>query len=780
MARSAIRRGIYAVQVLVLGAMMLTTAGTASHRSTIGDPTAGTLADLTFETAVALSPVAATVPLLDVGSPPVSVTGDRSVTSLAVGHVAEKSMSGSGPESADGQPSTVGLRKVVAYDGALRPGWFDLGWSKSRIVNRGSAKIDMGERQGWIVARKGIPLHAMVLQFRYRTEKPLGQILLVTLGSASVERTAELGIANLEPDAKGWYSASLSISALNPKNVPYDRVRIRPTQRRPSPFIVEIDKIVFFEPNGGAKSTAGVAPATTASATSDSGSVTRGDSMSIDCANVRHRISPLIYGIGYSGVSYLPDTPWTLGATTNRWGGNPTSRYNWQVPNAWNTANDYYFRNVEINGEQNASEAFLANNQRYGMLSAVTVPMLGWVAKDTTSYSFPVSKFGQQQATDPSNRDIGNGLAIDGRPLSPGSPKSTSVVSTPDSVRAWVEKLRGRVSMYFLDNEPELWDSTHRDVHPDPVTYDELLDKTIRYATEVRRADPASVIAGPSSWGWPAYFWSAADAKAGFDRAPDRRAHGNMAFIPWYLREVRAAELRTGIKLLDVLDVHFYPAAEGVSDGGGGGNDPATAALRIRQVRGLWDRTYSDESWVGEPIFLLPRLRDWINQYAPGLGISIGEWNFGGQNHISGALATAEALGRFGMENVTSAYYWTSPPTNSPSYWAFRAYRNFDGSGGRFLDNSLATTMGADLSLFASTNDDRSEVTAVVLNTNATRTLTPNILLKNCKGVASVESFSYAGGSGGLTSKVLTKRSDSSIPMSLPAYSLSVVRVRLS
>ena len=58
MARSAIRRGIYAVQVLVLGAMMLTTAGTASHRSTIGDPTAGTLADLPFETAVALSPAA--------------------------------------------------------------------------------------------------------------------------------------------------------------------------------------------------------------------------------------------------------------------------------------------------------------------------------------------------------------------------------------------------------------------------------------------------------------------------------------------------------------------------------------------------------------------------------------------------------------------------------------------------------------------------------------------------------------------------------------------------
>ena len=44
------------------------------------------------------------------------------------------------------------------------------------------------------------------------------------------------------------------------------------------------------------------------------------------------------------------------------------------------------------------------------------------------------------------------------------------------------------VQMYILDNEPMLWNSTHRDVHPEPVTYDELLDRTVRYASAIRAA----------------------------------------------------------------------------------------------------------------------------------------------------------------------------------------------------------------------------------------------------------------------------------------------------
>ena len=65
-------------------------------------------------------------------------------------------------------------------------------------------------------------------------------------------------------------------------------------------------------------------------------------------------------------------------------------------------------------------------------------------------------------------------------------------------------------------------------------------------------------------------------------------------------------------------------------------------ALRIRSVRALWDPAYRDESWIGEPVRLIPRLRDWIAKNAPGVRISIGEYNFGAEKHMSGGLAVAD------------------------------------------------------------------------------------------------------------------------------------------
>ena len=46
---------------------------------------------------------------------------------------------------------------------------------------------------------------------------------------------------------------------------------------------------------------------------------------------------------------------------------------------------------------------------------------------------------------------------------------------------------------------------------------------------------------------------------------------------------------------------------------------------------------------------------------------------------MSGALATAAVLGRFGQFGVTSAYYWTFPRPESQTLSAYLAYRNFDG-----------------------------------------------------------------------------------------------------
>src|SRR3954452_13685701 len=59
--------------------------------------------------------------------------------------------------------------------------------------------------------------------------------------------------------------------------------------------------------------------------------------IAVDVALNRHSIDPLIYGTAYADPSQLTD----LNSPLNRRGGNPTSRYNWQV-NADNRAFDYF------------------------------------------------------------------------------------------------------------------------------------------------------------------------------------------------------------------------------------------------------------------------------------------------------------------------------------------------------------------------------------------------------------------------------------------------------
>jgi hypothetical protein len=505
----------------------------------------------------------------------------------------------------------------------------------------------------------------------------------------------------------------------------------------------------------------------------------RSGALFLDCRAEAKQISPLIYGVGGAGGS-----PWSTGTTARRWGGNPTTRYNWKL-NTWNLTKDWFFKNV---GDPNGSyEVFLDENRAHNVKTAMTVPTLGWVAKDSTSWGFPASEFGQQQAMAPDNPGAGNGVGRDNKELPPGAPTRTSVRSTPESIGEWVRKIRDRgdghgyrVDSYILDNEPSLWNSTHRDVHPEPTTYDELLEKTIAYATAIRRADPDVKIAGPAEWGWLAYQYSAKDVAVGVQLRPDRRIHGDLPLIPWYLRKIAEYEARNHIKLLDILDVHFYPMAADLGIGTGGKTDSTTAALRIRSTRSLWDPSYVDESWINERMRIIPLLKEWVAQNHPGLGVSIGEWNFGGESHMSGGLATAEALGRFGTEGLTSAYYWTSPAERSAAFWAFRAFRNFDGNGGHFLDWSVPARSDAALSsLFGSRDADGTHVVAVLLNFAALSSLSSRVSVQNCGSISAARAFTYTGGEGGFTKFDVTSTPDA-VQAIFPPYSITVLDLTLT
>jgi hypothetical protein len=667
----------------------------------------------------------------------------------------DKSSSTTGAAPAK-RPSSDLVAETI-YDGGLKPGWQDWGWGTHDLAH-GAASIDFSNYGGWILWNDHFPSGLEGFVFQLSAPASFGSFLEVRL--AHQKNADAFPAINVEPHRTralpgGWVEVYLGWSELNPSNLPVDQLTLR-AHAAVGNERVKLDKLVLTAHDPNAKPAGPIK--------------TDRVELGVDCSAAGRPISPYIYGIGGAGE------PWDLGPTARRAGGNRSTRYNWQLY-VTNAGKDWFFENTK----EGDYHEFLDGNRKHDVFGAFTMPLIGWVAKDGSSSGFPVSKLGPQQATDGWRPDAGNGNDKDGKPIRPGPPTETSVPAEPAFVQKWVEAIvaddrkqgKRSIQMYILDNEPALWNANHRDIHPDPVSYDELLDRTLRYGAAIRAADPQSLIAGPAEWGWPAYFYSAKDLEFGTTLRPDRRAHGDMPLIPWYLKELRERERTSGTRVLDVLDVHYYPQGANVY---GAAADAVTAALRIRSTRSLWDPTYKDESWINDTVRLIPMLKEWVAQYYPGRAISIGEYSFGGEQHASGAIAQAEALGRFGTEGVDYAFYWTFPPKDSPSYWAFRAYRNFDGEGGRFLDHSLVTRMAPGVSLFASRDASSKHLVLIAVNQQPDVAKQAAIRLSGCAPVESIRKFAYTPDAKALKADGIVT---GAIDVLLAPYSITVFDIRL-
>jgi Glycoside hydrolase family 44 len=645
----------------------------------------------------------------------------------------------------------------VAYDQKLGKDWTDWGWGPHELSSNGPAKVVFAGFGGIVLGHPELRTAFGGVSFRFRA--PTGWAAFLAVGLRHVGSPEDslpvfdVGARNTTSLADGWQQVFVPWNELNPKNIAVDRLAITARAAVGSEWVL-LDKIFLTQQVAG---TVPDAPS-------------RAVDLKLACTDGTRPINPLIYGVA--------NGDWESGQTIERIGGNLTSRLNWDA-DFWNTGNDWFFENFKVDG---SIWDWLAKDASRGTPAAVTVPTIGWVAKDSTSVGFPKSKFPGQRKFDTGRPEAGDGFRPDGAKITPGSPELTSLAAPPQLIGGWVRRLREKDAargarsalMYILDNEPSLWSSTHRDVHPEPLTYDELLDRTVRYATAIREADPDGLIAGPAEWGWLGYFGSGKDQSVAPALRPDRRAHGDVPLIPWYLAKLAEHERLNHVRLLDVLDVHFYPAAEGLY-GNNPRVDPEGAALRIRATRSLWDPLYRDESWINESIALIPRLKKWVAENYPGLRISIGEWSFGAEDHISGGIATVEALGRFGQQGLDSAFYWNGPKKGTASFWAFRAFRNFDGKGARFLDQSLPARDAENVSLFASRDPSGNHLVAILVNRDASFAVNADIHFSSCGRLATRRIFRYGPGSTELSEVRPPQDPRPNTPIALPPYSFAVV-----
>jgi len=475
--------------------------------------------------------------------------------------------------------------------------------------------------------------------------------------------------------------------------------------------------------------------------------------ISVDAAMSLHAIDPNIYGVNFGSTASLSD----LGDPVNRSGGTPTSTYNWQV-NASNRGNDFFYESLSDGSATPGAlnDGFISATKAANSEPFITVPTLDWVANlgagGASLDSFSVAKYGAQTDADPNWPDAGNGiLQATGQFVAGNDPNDAYLPNSVNSQQGWINHLiatfgtaaQGGVHFYGLDNEPGIWHSQHRDVHPVGATYDEVLNKMLSYAAMIRAADPNAMILGPEEWNFAGYLISGYDLQ--YDAAhnfggvyPDRLAHNNMEYIPYLLDQIHQHDVNAGTRLLDYLSVHYYPQGDANGDQEFSNDvSMATELLRNRSTRSLWDPNYTDQSYVNTIVDLIPRLRNWVNTYYPGTKIAITEYNWGAEGHMNGATAEADVLGIFGRENLDMAARWESPTPGTPTYNAVKLYRNYDGNHSAFGNTSVSTSSPSpdDVSAFGALRSSDGALTVMVVNKdlvdpanlNATDNITINL-----------------------------------------------------
>jgi len=457
-------------------------------------------------------------------------------------------------------------------------------------------------------------------------------------------------------------------------------------------------------------------------------------------STVSRPISRLIYGVNakYSDAAgWGPELPPQI--TLTRLGGNRWTAWNWEngwsnAGSDWSYSNDQYLTTNTTPGaavKPEADAAFAANT---GFI--VTLPIIGWVSKSVSGINLPApSAPNQTTPATPSATYFQPMQAKNPAGAGSGVPHGNQGTLYADDFVKWLDtRYPGRPThptsplLLSLDNEPDLWGSTHQEIRGrapgnkevfialNLAGQDELVSKSIASAAAAKDVNP-----GIQTMGFVSYGWWGLCALQNNPPPPYTRPGGGIYnwYVDVYLDKMKQASDAQSRRLLDIFDFHWYPEAEGSgyrriigtwdpSAGEYAPQDAQTQDARMQAPRSLWDPQYSESSWITRdtgsgPIRVLNRIKDSINTWNPGTRIAVTEWWYGRGGDISGGIAVADVLGIFAREGVYAATMWNLSDPNAPSYGgsrtaamkavmaAFRAYLNYDGAGHGFGDTYLKT-----------------------------------------------------------------------------------------
>ncbi len=455
----------------------------------------------------------------------------------------------------------------------------------------------------------------------------------------------------------------------------------------------------------------------------------------IDLSKGKIPVSPYIYGKN----NVLPNTYLSTGTEeitraqqagvrlVRQGGGNNSTKYNWRLKLS---SHPDWYNNVYANDWDAAAKTML--QQLPGIQGMWSFQLLGKAASNTSN-NFNDWGYNQSQWWSGTSQNLAGG----GIPNTSGGSKATTegnpdlylMTWTSDSTVGILDKWFGAKGLGYdkskfvywaMDNEPEIWSGTHDDVMKTQCSAEEYMQLYFKVAKAARAKYPNIKLLGPTpanEWQW--YRWGSdgilSDGK-------------KYCWLEFFIKRIAEEQKATGIKLLDVLDIHYYP----------GSSDAAKCvqfhrvffdrdydypeANGVHTVTGGWDGSISKE-------YILGRCSDWLNQYLGpnhGVGLAVTESGLASTNANVQAIFYASTLGEF-MKNGVEVY--------TPWSWNVGMWETLHLFSRYNLKNFVqATSQNEQLvSVYPTVNNTADSITVVLVNRSLTDKQTVNLNFNGIK-----------------------------------------------
>lgn len=271
---------------------------------------------------------------------------------------------------------------------------------------------------------------------------------------------------------------------------------------------------------------------------------------------------------------------------------------------------------------------------------------------------------------------------------------------------------------WSMDNEVDIWNGTHDWAMPTLLSAAAFMDRYIELAKKAKAINPNIKICGPvttSEWQW--YKWS------------DESIYINGRYYPWmeyFIKRLGDEYKATGIKLVDVLDIHNYPWYNGDDVAALQGHRiyydetydyPGSNGLK--SITGGWDNSLTKQ-------YVFKRIDGWLTEHFGanhGITPGVSEWGtMSGSNPSLESVIYGSHLGTFADNGVELFAPWT---------WSIGMWETLHLFSRNAKKYSVSSTSSDEnmVSAYSSVNQSADSLTVMLINRdmNASRTVTINL-----------------------------------------------------